>query len=92
MTGFRKKNLISNIEYLSTVDRNGFEDGSSIGITTINGEIGTGTKKAGVSFKIPDSDDRLGKSVGDITAGNYASHYNLLYTSKDIYIYITSFF
>ena len=64
---------MSKIEYLSTVDRNGFTDSSSIGLTPVNGEMGTATKKSSVSFKIPDTDDRLGKSVANITAGNYIS-------------------
>ena len=39
------------------------------------------TKRSAVTFKIPDSDDRLGKSVGDITAGKLSVH-------KDIPLYI----
>ena len=63
-------NLYTIIEYLLTVDReDGFNDISSTGI---NRDIGTSTKKSAVSFKIPDADDRLGKSVGNITAGKYS--------------------
>ena len=36
------------------------------------------TKRSAVTFKIPDSDDRLGKSVGDITAGKLSLHKNIL--------------
>ena len=39
------------------------------------------TKRSAVTFKIPDSDDRLGKSVGDITAGK-------LSVNKIILVYI----
>ena len=35
------------------------------------------TKRSAVTFKIPDSDDRLGKSVGDITAGKLSVHKNI---------------
>ena len=63
-------NLYTIIEHLPTVDReDGFNDISSIGI---NRDIATSTKKSAVSFKIPDADDRLGKSVGNITAGKYS--------------------
>ena len=30
------------------------------------------SKRSAVTFKIPDSDDRLGKSVNDIAAGKFA--------------------
>ena len=39
------------------------------------------TKRSAVTFKIPDSDDRLGKSVGDITAGKLSVHKNIQYVS-----------
>ena len=35
------------------------------------------TKRSAVTFKIPDSDDRLGKSVGDITAGKSSVYKNI---------------
>ena len=36
------------------------------------------TKRSAVTFKIPDSDDHLGKSVGDITAGKLSVHNDIL--------------
>ena len=43
------------------------------------------TKRSAVTFKIPDSDDRLGKSVGDITAGKLSLHKNILLYIKYIF-------
>ena len=53
------------------VDRNGFVNSSNIGITPLNEEVRSESKRSAVTFKIPDSDDRLGKSVGDIAAGTF---------------------
>ena len=44
---------------------------SNIGITPLNEEVKSESKRSAVTFKIPDSDDRLGKSVGDIAAGTF---------------------
>ena len=56
-----------------TVDRNGFVNSSNIGITPMNEEARSSviSKRSAVTFKIPDSDDRLGKSVNDIAAGKF---------------------
>ena len=54
-----------------TVDRNGCVDSSNTGITTMNEDLRTEAKRSAVTFKIPASDDRLGKSVDDIAAGKF---------------------
>ena len=59
----------------STVDRNGFVDSSNTGITTMSEDLRTDSKRSAVTFKIPTSDDRLGKSVGDIAAGKFTNIY-----------------
>ena len=57
--------------YFYTVDRNGFVNSSNIAIAPMNEEARSSviSKRSAVTFKIPDSDDRLGKSVNDIAAG-----------------------
>ena len=51
------------------VDRNGFINSSNSGIMPMNDETRSESKRSAVTFKIPDSDGHLGKSVSDITAG-----------------------
>ena len=67
----------------NTVNRAVYDIGTSsstattASTTAINNEE-NGTKKSTVTFKMPSSDDYLGKSVGDITAGKkngYATQY-----------------
>ena len=54
---------------VQVVDKNGYDHTPSLGLATTNDENGVPTKRAAVTFKIPDCDERLGKSVGDVMAG-----------------------
>ena len=56
-------------------------DSSETGVTFMTEELRTEAKKSAVTFKIPDADNRLGKSVGDITAGRFKTIFLYLYTS-----------
>ena len=51
------------------------------GFSTSNEESGVPTKKAAVTFKIPDCDDRSGKGMGDIMAGKIITALNKCYPS-----------
>ena len=64
-----QKKILKNLIIFCSVDRNGFVNSSNLGIAPLNEETRSESKRSGVTFKIPDSDDHLGKSVGDIAAG-----------------------
>ena len=54
---------------VQVVGQNGYDQTPTLGLATTNDESGVPTKRSAVTFKIPDCDERLGKSVGDIMAG-----------------------
>ena len=54
---------------IQVVSQNGYDQTPSLGLATTNDESGVPTKRAAVTFKIPDCDDRSGKGMGDIMAG-----------------------